>query len=68
MRARNISTYKTEGSPVPDVAGMGLTDALYTIENCGYLCEYSGSGHVRKQNPAAGTSARKGQTIKIVLE
>jgi cell division protein FtsI (penicillin-binding protein 3) len=68
MKARNVSTDRTEGSPVPDVAGMGLTDALYAIENCGYVCEYTGTGHVRSQKPAAGTAARKGQTIKIVLE
>ena len=68
MKARNISTDRTEGSPVPDVTGMGLTDAIYTIENCGYICEYSGMGHVQKQIPAAGATAKKGQTIKIVLE
>jgi cell division protein FtsI (penicillin-binding protein 3) len=68
MKAKNISTDRTEGSPVPDVKGMGLTDALYTIENCGYICEYTGVGHVRSQSPAPGTAARKGQTIKIVLE
>ena len=68
MKARNIVTDRTEGSPVPDVTGMGLTDALYAIENCGYICEYSGMGHVHKQTPAAGATAKKGQTIKIVLE
>lgn len=68
MKAKNISTDRTEGSPVPDVTGMGLTDAIYTIENCGYICEYSGMGHVHKQIPAAGATAKKGQTIKIVLE
>ena len=68
MKAKNFSTDRTEGSPVPDVIGMGLTDALYAIENCGYTCEYTGVGHVRSQNPVAGSATRKGQTIKIVLE
>ena len=68
MRANNITVDRTEGSPVPDVQGMGLMDALYAIENCGYECEYSGSGHVVSQTPKAGTAARKGQTIKIVLK
>ena len=67
MKAKNITTDRTEGSPVPDVKGMGLSDALYTIENCGYICEYSGAGHVSSQSPAAGSAARKGHTIKIVL-
>jgi cell division protein FtsI (penicillin-binding protein 3) len=68
MRANNITVDRTEGSPVPDVQGMGLMDALYAIENCGYECEYSGTGHVTSQTPKAGTAARKGQIIKIVLK
>ena len=68
MKAKNITTDRTEGSPVPDVTGMGLMDALYAIENCGYTCEYSGTGHVSSQTPTAGAAARKGQTIKIVLK
>ena len=68
MKARNITTDRTEGSPVPDVIGMGLTDALYTIENCGYICEYSGTGHVTSQVPKPGSASPKGRTIKIVLE
>lgn len=68
MKAKNITVDRTDGSPVPDVTGMGLMDALYAIENCGYTCEYSGTGHVSSQTPKAGASARKGQTIKIVLK
>lgn len=68
MHAKNITVDRTEGSPVPDVQGMGLMDALYTIENCGYTCEYHGTGHVYSQTPKAGSEARKGQTIKIVLK
>ena len=68
MKAKNITVDRTDGSPVPDVSGMGLMDALYAIENCGYTCEYSGTGHVSSQTPKAGASARKGQTIKIVLK
>jgi cell division protein FtsI (penicillin-binding protein 3) len=68
MKAKNITTDRSEGSPVPDVTGMGLTDAIYAIENCGYICEYSGAGHVASQTPKPGTASRKGQTIKIVLK
>lgn len=68
MRANNITVDRTEGAPVPDVQGMGLMDALYAIENCGYMCEYHGTGHVASQTPKAGSAARKGQTIKIVLK
>lgn len=68
MKVKNITTDRSEGSPVPDVTGMGLTDAIYTIENCGYSCEYSGDGHVVSQTPRPGAASRKGQTIKIVLK
>ncbi len=67
MKAKNIFTDNSEGSPVPDVSGMGLKDAMFAIENSGYVCEYSGSGHVCSQMPEAGKAARKGQKIKIAL-
>ena len=68
MDARYIETGKGSGMPVPDLKGLGLKDALYAIENNGYRCSYEGVGHVVSQNPAAGTKAAKGQTIRIVLK
>lgn len=53
---------------VPDVEGMGLRDAIYTIENCGYRCSFEGTGHVASQTPAAGASAGKGKTVHIILK
>lgn len=67
MDARNIVTDNTAGAPVPDVTGMGLTDAIYAIENSGYRCSYTGCGHVASQTPKGGSAAKKGETIKIVL-
>ena len=57
-----------KGSPVPDLKGMGLKDAIYAIENNGYRCSYDGIGHVISQSPAAGTQYKQGQTIKIILK
>lgn len=68
MKVRNIVTDNTTGAPVPDVTGMGLKDAIYAIENSGYICEYSGSGHVKTQSPKAGSQAAKGGIIKIELK
>lgn len=68
MEGPYINTSRTEGSPVPDLHGLGLKDAMYAIENNGYKCTYSGSGHVVSQSPAAGSAAKKGGTIKIVLK
>ena len=68
MKAKNIITDATTGSPVPNVVGMGLKDAIYAIENSGYTCEYSGIGHVKSQTPKAGSQAAKGGTVKIELK
>ncbi len=53
---------------VPAVTGMGLRDAIYTIENCGYRCTFEGTGHVVRQNPAPGAGQGKGKTVHIILE
>ncbi len=68
MRASHISTSKSSDTPVPDVKGLGLKDALYAIENNGYRCRHDGTGHVVKQEPEAGSLIAKGQTIRIELE
>lgn len=53
---------------VPDVRGLGLTDAIYAIENDGYRCSYTGIGHVTGQSPAAGSKLSKGGIISIKLQ
>jgi cell division protein FtsI (penicillin-binding protein 3) len=58
---------RTDGM-APDVKGFGLMDALYAVENAGYKCVYEGSGHVSAQSPAAGTSLKKGGTIRLTLK
>ncbi len=52
---------------VPDLSGLGLKDAVYIIENSGFRCSYSGTGHVTSQNPKAGTKAADGATITFTL-
>ena len=68
MREEAISIAKTEDAPIPDLLGLGLKDAVYAIENNGYRCSYSGTGHVTSQTPKAGAKAKKGETISIVLK
>lgn len=67
MKEEPISISREAGSPVPDVKGLGLKDALYAIENNGYRCSHNGTGHVISQTPAAGAKLNKGQTISITL-
>lgn len=52
----------------PNVIGMGLNEALYMIENSGYRCRFSGTGHVANQTPAAGKPLKKGETVTITLK
>ncbi len=59
----------TQGkATVPDLSGLGLRDALYLVENAGLRCHYTGSGHIRSQQPAAGSKVEKGTTVNITLK
>lgn len=53
---------------VPDIIGLGLKDAIFIIENSGFKCSYSGTGHVSSQNPKAGTKVADGSTITFNLK
>lgn len=67
MIEEHISTTGADDSPVPDLKGLGLRDAVYAIENNGYRCSHSGTGHVASQQPAPGSKLKKGETISIKL-
>ena len=51
---------------VPDVRGMGLSDALYLLESVGMEVSHSGYGSVRTQSIEAGTPL-KSSNLKIEL-
>lgn len=53
---------------IPDLRGLGLSDALWAAECRGLRCTYSGSGHVSSQKPAAGSVAKEGDIIEITLK
>ena len=52
---------------MPDVRGMGARDAVYIIENRGAKVNIEGSGKVKRQSKAAGSTIRKGETITLTL-
>ena len=58
--------YKT--GVVPQVTGMGLSDALFAIGNAGYKVAVRGSGIVNSQSVPAGSLTPKGSKITIVLQ
>ena len=52
---------------VPDVRGMGASDAVSLLESQGMKVKMSGMGHVSTQSPAPGTTYSNGTTIVIGL-
>lgn len=52
---------------VPDVHGMGASDAVYILENKGLIVTLIGKGSVKKQSISPGIEAVKGSRIIIEL-
>ena len=53
---------------VPDVHGMGASDALYLLESMGMSVSITGVGRVKSQSPAKNTRFRKGDKIQLTLQ
>jgi cell division protein FtsI (penicillin-binding protein 3) len=68
MPAQAMLAQAEEAPGVPDLAGMGLRDALYAVESTGMKCEYTGTGHVASQSPKAGAAVTKGGIVKVTLK
>jgi cell division protein FtsI (penicillin-binding protein 3) len=56
-----------EDGVVPDVTGMGGSDALYLLESSGLKVSMTGVGKVRKQSISAGEKIEKGKAIRLEL-
>ncbi|MEI6677316.1 MAG: penicillin-binding protein [Mariniphaga sp.] len=52
---------------VPNVKGMGATDAVYLLENNGLKVSVRGRGKVKSQSVRAGTKVQRGQSIVLTL-
>lgn len=66
------TTSGTEGEPqtatkMPSVIGMGLRDALYTLEKCGLEVSFRGAGSVVEQSIPAGHDIAQGDQVEIEL-
>ncbi len=57
--ATTITAIEVGESCVPDVRGMGLSDALYLLESCGLRVTHTGSGAVKSQSIPAGREINK---------
>lgn len=52
---------------VPDVRGMGATDAIFLLENAGLKVIIKGIGKVKQQSINPGTNCVSGQTVYLLL-
>jgi cell division protein FtsI (penicillin-binding protein 3) len=59
---------KVKAGTVPNVTGMGLSDALYVLGNAGYKVAVRGSGTVMGQSVTGGSLIPRGSKITIELQ
>lgn len=52
---------------VPNVIGMGASNAVFVLENAGLKVKISGVGKVKSQSLRAGSNFRRGQTVYLSL-
>jgi len=62
-----VSERKMFSGIVPNVIGMGLRDAIYILENAGFIVRANGKGFVNRQSVEAGKKVVKGQVIVLEL-
>jgi len=53
---------------IPDVSGLGATDAVFLLENLGLDVRVTGQGLVTKQSLPAGTPVNEGDQILLTME
>ena len=74
QRAFNIKSTHRYASPskvekgVPNVIGLNVRDAIRVLENAGLIVNFTGTGMVTNQNPAAGSAYNRGQRVNLRLK
>lgn len=58
---------KVKEGVVPNVMGMGLSDAIFAMENAGFKTKVSGWGKVVNQSLVAGTKNKIGTPVDLAL-
>lgn len=56
-----------QAGTVPDVKGVGLREAVATLEAAGYAVDFHGVGYVTEQEPEAGMQAVPGTKVRLIL-
>lgn len=63
-----ITTLDDNRNTMPNVIGMGLSDAVFILENRGLKVAFTGSGKVVGQSIAAGRGIRRGDRVTLKLK
>ncbi len=66
--AVGLSNINFKEGKMPNVVGMGLSDAIYLLESAGLRVDVNGRGTVKKQSLIPGEIVIKGTLIKIQLD
>ncbi len=62
-------TKKTlSGKGMPDVTGMGASDAVFLLETCGVKVRLKGRGHVKSQSIPYGAAIQNGAICELTLQ
>lgn len=67
LRGIPFSEVSVQEGVVPNVVGMGLSDALYTMENAGFKTQIYGKGKVISQSLIPGEKLKLGRNVAIQL-
>jgi len=62
-----LSKKEIVAGAVPDVRGMGASNAIYLLENAGLKVKVKGVGKVIQQSLSPGSKCRPGQTVYLAL-
>ena len=62
-----LTNREVQKGTVPNVKGMGATDAVFLLENNGMRVSVRGRGKVKSQSVRAGTKIQRGQSIVLKL-
>lgn len=62
-----VPALSDDETKVPSVIGMGLSDAMFLLEQSGLRVSFTGKGKVKAQSVAAGSQIKKGQTIVLTM-
>lgn len=66
-RKQKVSILPLEGGKMPNVIGMGLSDALFLLESRGFRVTIQGKGVVKQQSIEPGAKVRPGERIQLTL-